>query len=70
MEYLELGDLHQHLATTSAKVLQETEAQVVIFQVLEGIHYMHENGFAHRDLKPSVCLPILRFPRHNLTLLF
>jgi hypothetical protein len=30
------------------------EAQQVTSQILEGLHEMHENGFAHRDLKPGV----------------
>jgi serine/threonine protein kinase len=52
MEYCELGDLHSYLV--SAPPLLETEAQDITFQILEGINYMHENNFAHRDLKPKV----------------
>ncbi|KAF2494767.1 calcium/calmodulin-dependent protein kinase type 1B, partial [Lophium mytilinum] len=36
-----------------AKPLPELEVQQITFQILEGIAFMHENGFAHRDLKPT-----------------
>src|ERR1700712_6036468 len=52
MEYCELGDLHKHLSSNPP--LPEKEAQEVMFQILEGIRYMHEHEFAHRDLKPAV----------------
>ena len=57
MEFFELGDLQHYLF--SAPPLPETEAQEITFQILEGIRYMHQNGFAHRDLKPGVSVPIL-----------
>jgi serine/threonine protein kinase len=52
MEYCELGDLQGYLS--SAPPLPETQAQEIAFQMLEGVRYMHENEFAHRDLKPGV----------------
>jgi serine/threonine protein kinase len=52
MEYLPFGDLRNYLSGVSP--LREAEAQQVTFQILEGLSFMHENGFAHRDLKPSV----------------
>jgi serine/threonine protein kinase len=51
MEYLENGDLGMHLQAP----LNEFEASQITSQVLEGLCKMHENGFVHRDLKPSVC---------------
>ena len=51
MEYLPLGDLHQHMS----RPFSESETRQIISQVLEGVHFMHESGFAHRDLKPLVC---------------
>jgi calcium/calmodulin-dependent protein kinase I len=52
MEYLEYGDLHHYLLESPP--LPEQEAGDITFQILEGLAFMHENGFAHRDLKPAV----------------
>ena len=52
MEFLPHGDLQDHLSALST--LPESEVQQISFQVLEGLAFMHENDFAHRDLKPSV----------------
>jgi calcium/calmodulin-dependent protein kinase I len=48
MEYFPYGDFEQYLSSP----LMETEVQEITFQLSEGIAFMHENGFAHRDLKP------------------
>ena len=50
MEYLPLGDLEHHLS----KPLPENQACTISQQILQGLAFMHENKFAHRDLKPSV----------------
>jgi serine/threonine protein kinase len=52
MEYLQHGDLHDYL--TGASPLPEVDAQQITSQILEGLSFMHDNGFAHRDLKPRV----------------
>jgi serine/threonine protein kinase len=52
MEYFQYGDLQDYLSGVSP--LPEAEAQQVTFQILEGLSFMHENGFAHRDLNPRV----------------
>lgn len=52
MEYLELGDL-QH-SMQSNPHLSEHDGAVITSQILEGLEFMHENDFAHRDLKPQV----------------
>ncbi|OAL46570.1 kinase-like protein [Pyrenochaeta sp. DS3sAY3a] len=49
MEYFPLGDLQDYLS----RPLPETEVQQIAFQIVEGLKFMHHNGFAHRDLKPS-----------------
>ncbi|VUC24930.1 unnamed protein product [Clonostachys rosea] len=49
MEYLEHGDLQSHLN----RPFPEDEVRDIVFQLLEGLSFMHENGFAHRDLKPA-----------------
>ncbi|KAI0466140.1 kinase-like domain-containing protein [Xylaria cf. heliscus] len=51
MEYCQLGDLQQFLI--QHKTLPETDTRDVISQVVQGLHYMHKEGFAHRDLKPG-----------------
>ncbi|OCK79014.1 kinase-like protein [Lepidopterella palustris CBS 459.81] len=51
MEYCELGDLQGYLSSNPP--LPERESQEIMFQILEGIRYMHEHAFAHRDLKPA-----------------
>ncbi len=50
MVYLQLGDLQSHLAAP----LEEVEASGITKQLLEGLVFMHDNGFAHRDMKPAV----------------
>lgn len=50
MEYIAFGDLQRYLA----KPLPEVEARRITGQVLEGLGFMHDNGFVHRDLKPGV----------------
>jgi serine/threonine protein kinase len=54
MEYLPNGDLHKYLGSA----FPEREGQEIVSQVLEGLDFMHQNGFAHRDLKPAVSLII------------
>ena len=50
MEYLPLGDLERYLT----RPLPVDEARAVTYQLLEGLQIMHENQFAHRDMKPMV----------------
>ena len=52
MEFLELGDLHAYLYHKPP--LSEHMAKKIIYQILDGLNLMHENEFAHRDLKPKV----------------
>jgi len=51
MEYLELGDLRIYL--DGKPPLPEHEAREITYQILDGLFLMHDNGFAHRDLKPN-----------------
>ncbi|CAP92761.1 Calcium/calmodulin-dependent protein kinase type [Penicillium chrysogenum] len=53
MEYLETGDLFAYLYQKPLPPLPEAEAKEIAYQILDGLCMMHENGFAHRDLKPN-----------------
>lgn len=54
MEYLELGDLFAY--TKKRPPLPEDEVIEIIHQTLEALKMMHDNGFAHRDLKLGVSI--------------
>ncbi|KAF2499006.1 kinase-like protein [Lophium mytilinum] len=51
MEYLRLGDLSRFRDRNGP--FPEQSAGLIVRQVLEGIRFMHEINFAHRDLKPG-----------------
>ena len=51
MEYLELGDLEKCM---DQKPLSEEEARDITFQVTEGLDFMHQHGYIHRDVHPKV----------------
>jgi len=51
MEYFPLGTLDRFMSHE----IKERDAKVIASQLLEGLTIMHEEGFAHRDLKPQVC---------------
>ena len=48
MEYFEQGDLARHLESP----LAEDEVKVITKQLLEGLVVLHNQNWAHRDLKP------------------
>ncbi|VUC21224.1 unnamed protein product [Clonostachys rosea] len=49
MEYFENGDLQRYLN----RPFREPEAKEIVYQILEGLRFMHKSSFAHRDLKPA-----------------
>jgi serine/threonine protein kinase len=53
MEYFENGTLQDYLKEKSIPI-PEKDAKKAIIQLLRGIRVMHSEGYAHRDLKPSV----------------
>ena len=53
MEYAKHGDLQRFLD----EPFSEAETKQIAAQVLEGVAFMHQSGFAHRDLKPGVGIP-------------
>lgn len=46
------------------KPLSESEVNVVVKNILEGLSYIHERGFMHRDLKPENIL-LCENPSHS-----
>lgn len=42
------------------------EAKEVTYQILDAVHQMHKNNFAHRDLKPGVSTTKVRISRKRL----
>jgi serine/threonine protein kinase len=52
MEYLEHGDLDKYVRQIGP--CSENDAKVIAYQLLKGLHVMHEMNLAHRDLKPQV----------------
>ncbi|KAH7029485.1 kinase-like domain-containing protein [Microdochium trichocladiopsis] len=60
MEYFELGDLHAHLM--ARKKIPEYETRQIAMQLLDGLAFMHENNFVHRDLKPGNIMVVATGP--------
>jgi serine/threonine protein kinase len=52
MEYFPLGDLQAFMRRLPP--YSEVETRQIVRQLLEGVQFMHESGFAHRDIKPGV----------------
>jgi len=50
MEYLQGGDLTKHIG----KPLPQETVKTISKQILEGLKIMHQEGMAHRDVKPAV----------------
>ncbi|CAG9990128.1 unnamed protein product [Clonostachys byssicola] len=49
MEYMKHGNLEGYLS----RPFHEEETKQIVFQLLEGLHFMHDEGFAHRNLNPA-----------------
>ena len=58
MEFLPEGDPTKHIGSS---LLQGT-VRTISKQILKGLEVMHQKGIAHRDLKPTVWSPSLKFP--------
>lgn len=62
MEYLPLGDLQSHLHSA----LTEIEGRQITKQILRGLAFLHEEDFAHRDLKPQNILVVSTAPNWRI----
>ena len=51
MEYCEQGELFDYIV--EKEKLNPIEASVFFYQLINGVEYIHKQGFAHRDLKPE-----------------
>ena len=51
MEYCNRGELFDYIV--SHQRLDEDEASVFFYQLINGVEYIHKKGVAHRDLKPE-----------------
>ncbi|KAI1736140.1 kinase-like domain-containing protein [Xylaria scruposa] len=63
MEYCPLGDLQQLLIEWTRP--PESDTREIIGQVVQGLQFMHEEGFAHRDIKPGNILIMSRPPEYD-----
>lgn len=50
LEYAGGGELFDFVADTGK--FSEKVTRTYFHQMMNGIHYMHEKGYAHRDIKP------------------
>lgn len=55
MEHLPIRDMGSFLRKNGR--LPEHEVRQIISQVLEGVNFLHEQHYAHRDIKPGVPSP-------------
>ncbi|KAI8925326.1 kinase-like domain-containing protein [Entophlyctis helioformis] len=47
------GNLYQLMKDQDGRLFPEADVKKYIFQVLQGLAYMHKHGFFHRDMKPE-----------------
>ena len=54
LEEITGGDLFDHIIHSDGRKLAENEAMDLLVQMLEGLHYLHDDiGIVHRDIKPE-----------------
>ena len=61
MEYLELGDLEQHITES----ITEDDVKEITKDMLNGLRIIHSENFARRDLKPGNIFVVQKLPASN-----
>lgn len=54
MEFMAHGDLQKYMPDVTTQKFSVQETQDVVSQLVEGLFFLHDNDFSHRDLKPAV----------------
>ena len=62
MEFVGGGDFFEYMAKRVQ--LKEMEAKHVMWQIMRGIEYLHDNNIVHRDIKPENVLVASLTPLH------
>ncbi|KAI5790216.1 kinase-like domain-containing protein, partial [Geopyxis carbonaria] len=52
-ELVTCGDLFSFVAERPGRALSEIDTMTIVWQILQGLAYLHENNVVHRDLKPE-----------------
>lgn len=52
-EYMEDGNLYELMKRRQGNPFLCSEIRNILYQILQGINFMHERGFFHRDIKPE-----------------
>ena len=51
MKYCEGGSVKDIIKISNSTMFHEDIIAVLMYNVLEGLHYLHSNGMIHRDIK-------------------
>ena len=51
--WLQDFNLYQVMKQRQGKPFEESQIKVWSYQILQGLEFMHSNGYFHRDMKPG-----------------